>query len=473
MKRTIIILIIILLSILLSILAYNYKFNLQFRVWLLNRLVISRGVLAPNCKWLQISDILIGDDGSGINLYNNYKKKYGDFAESTMYGEKIYVVTNNKYIKIIFDNSPDLFNVGKLKKTFFKSFMSKNVGVSSGCPWKSRRYINEFALNTDKLHQFSSKYNNDIEYELLKWKNKDELNFDNFSEFGNIMVAKIIFNTKKIDDNVFKIFREANNIDVFHNPDFKINPKIYKKYLDTLNYFIDNPNKQSLIKLCIDSLKSNKNIKCPYIIDNRDEIIHQIPHFIFPINSLFITTIPRLLLLLNNHPNSFKKVINEIYSLNDNLNNNDISKKIYNLIFLRKCILETLRLNNPVITTFRKLEKDFKFENKYNFKKGSQFLILNNPVLREKEYFKEPDKFIPYRWNKEMEESYYSISFNQGPQKCPAKELAIYLVQSFIYNFIIIKNIGKTTRLITDKINTDKSPQIINPCKIKIKFNKI
>ena len=69
-----------------------------------------------------------------------------------------------------------------------------------------------------------------------------------------------------------------------------------------------------------------------------------------------------------------------------------------------------------------------------------------------------------------MEKSYYSISFNQGPQRCPAKELAIYLAQSFIYNFITIKNVGRTTRILSKSINTEKSPQIINPCKIQFQF---
>ena len=99
-------------------------------------------------------------------------------------------------------------------------------------------------------------------------------------------------------------------------------------------------------------------------------------------------------------------------------------------------LLETLRLINPLITTFRSLSQDFKFDEKYFFKKGTQFLILNNPVLREKEYYEDPDKFIPDRWTHEMEKSYYAISFGQGPQKCPGKELVIYLAQSFLYNFI-------------------------------------
>ena len=71
-----------------------------------------------------------------------------------------------------------------------------------------------------------------------------------------------------------------------------------------------------------------------------------------------------------------------------------------------------------------------------------------------------------------MEKPYYAISFNQGPQRCPAKELAIYLAQSFIYNLIITKNIDKTTRILSKSINTKKSPQILNPCKIKFKFTK-
>ena len=60
-----------------------------------------------------------------------------------------------------------------------------------------------------------------------------------------------------------------------------------------------------------------------------------------------------------------------------------------------------------------------------------------------------------------MEESYYAISFNQGPQRCPGKELAIYLTQSFIYNFIKIKEIGKTQTLIGKDINTEHITQII------------
>ena len=69
-----------------------------------------------------------------------------------------------------------------------------------------------------------------------------------------------------------------------------------------------------------------------------------------------------------------------------------------------------------------------------------------------------------------MEKSYYAISFNQGPQRCPAKELAIYLIQNFIYNFIKIKEIGIKQSIKYSKINTETIPQVINPCNIKFYF---
>ena len=97
-------------------------------------------------------------------------------------------------------------------------------------------------------------------------------------------------------------------------------------------------------------------------------------------------------------------------------------------------------------------------------------MILNNAILREKVFFKQPNKFIPSRWTSKMEKSMYSVSFNQGPQRCPGKELAIYIAQSFIYNLIKIKKIDSKNKIICKKINTKNISQVINPCNIKFIF---
>ena len=443
--------------IILLLIIYNY--NVQINIWLLNQLVVLRGILAPNCIWFAASDILLPNNETGIKTYNNLKEKYGDFAPTYMFGENLYLVTRDKYIKIILDNSPNLFSVGKLKMAFFQSFMEKNVGVSTGCPWKARRHMNDIALSSDKLHTYADYYNNIMEVQLIKWKNKSKISYTDFNDFGKIMVAKIVFNANYLNDDFFKIFSEVNTTKAFDNSDFKPSQKVYSDYIKVLNHYIDYPKPKSLVELCLT------------VSNNKEEITHQLPHFIFPIVGLFIATIPRLLLLLCNHKKIFKKVIQEIYSLNTSTIVN--CESIYRLTYLRKCILETVRLNNPVTTTFRTLSKDFTFDNKYSFKKGTQFLILNNAVLREKIFFKKPNQFIPSRWSYEMEKSYYAISFNQGPQRCPGKELAIYLTQCFVYNFIKIKQIGISHYISCKKIDCDNISQMLNPCTIKFYFSQI
>ena len=70
-----------------------------------------------------------------------------------------------------------------------------------------------------------------------------------------------------------------------------------------------------------------------------------------------------------------------------------------------------------------------------------------------------------------MEQSYYSISFNQGPQRCPAKELVIFLSQSFIYNLFTIKNINENTKIKINQIDTENIPQITNPFSIHLNIH--
>ena len=69
-----------------------------------------------------------------------------------------------------------------------------------------------------------------------------------------------------------------------------------------------------------------------------------------------------------------------------------------------------------------------------------------------------------------MEKSYYAISFNQGPQRCPAKELVMFLLQSFIYNFFIIKNINMNTIVEINEVDKNNIPQITNPFSFYMKI---
>ena len=90
----------------------------QLQIDIMTHLVINRGVIHVNCIWYRITELFF-KDGSGINIYNRIKSRYGDFKKALVFGKECYLVTNIDHIKIILDNSPDIFNVGELKFTFF------------------------------------------------------------------------------------------------------------------------------------------------------------------------------------------------------------------------------------------------------------------------------------------------------------------------------------------------------------------
>ena len=53
----------------------------HIKVFILNNLIIARGILGPNCYWFNISDKLL-DDGSGINLFYKFRRQQGDVPKT-------------------------------------------------------------------------------------------------------------------------------------------------------------------------------------------------------------------------------------------------------------------------------------------------------------------------------------------------------------------------------------------------------
>lgn len=408
----------------------------NFRINYMVFLFTQRGFLSPNKNWWYITENIL-KDSSGITLFKDMKQKYNDLVPINIGSEKVYLVTDINTVKYILKNSPDLFGVGKFKYDIFKSFMKYNVGVSEGDIWIKRRNFNECVLKTNNKHPYLYIYKNYIINEL---NSKFPKNINDFKNISKSLVAKIVFGFNTIRDDIFEIFDDANSINIVLFGEQKIDKmKLFSLYY-TMIKSIDNGD-YSLIKY---------STLCPYYKSNNKwltELFHQVSHWIFPMIGIFTIHVIRILILISSSPNLQNKL-----------------KKNPKLI--KYCILEGFRLNNAVITTFRTLNQDITIKNK-KYKKGEQFFILNSPFLRDN-IFINPNKFDPYRWNFNLEQSYYNLTFNQGPQKCPGKDLTIDLL--FIYIKKILENTNYKLKVYPE-INTDNVPQMINPFKYNFFYN--
>lgn len=420
----------------------------------LTTVVILRGLVAPNCRYWEVSDQL--EDKSGVRLFEELVQEHKGcpFIPVKMFGKQSYLVTDTRYIEEVLNGSPHTFTVGRFKYRFFQSFMRFNVGVSTGCPWERRRKLNEHVLQLNSKHENACVYDRHIASILASAG--PPANFDEFLAVSQRIATRIVFGQARVSKPIFDVLTYANTTEMFEKKDFKIPKRLYDPYMGYMKKMITSATDQSLVGLAREQYRK--------LGLSQMELVHQIPHWVFPIASSIHTTCTRLLLLLGNHADILRKVRAEITSTYDP---NDCTS-IYSLKYLRKCILEVLRLNNNVVSLFRTLTEDYTFAGDlHTFRKGTQFLILTNPILRNAKYFAHPDEFIPDRWTWQAEHSKYAaISFSRGPQSCPGKDLMLFIVASFIVH--LHERTGLHFKTAT--IQTNDISHAINPCKISVHY---
>jgi hypothetical protein len=401
---------------------------------------LNRGIISQNCFWWTINDYL--PDATGTEVYSRLKSR-GRFVELNIFGQPIYLLSKIEDIGELLELSPNPFGPGKFKANFFSTFIPQNVGIAVNPEWKYKREYNDKVLETDKIHQYNDIFAEYIQEIFYKERPK---NFEEFTEVTRQLTSKIIFGTYEYNPIIYKIFKQA---DSFLSARFNVNtvnPSDLQKYREYLIYELENPKENTLLEL------GNKYHKLLPL----DSVIDQIPHWIFPIAGLFSVNLPRLLVLLINHPEDLQIVINEIQQGNYRKKEN----------YIRNCILELFRLNNAVNSTFRGLTEPFRFQgSNQTFPAGTQFVFFNNPVLRD--LFEQPNQFIPSRWNFELENSIFALMFNQGNQRCPGKELVISLLTSGLVIYLKMSNYSLQTNI---KLNKEFIPYILNPCTISF-FN--
>ena len=363
-----------------------------------------------------------------IKMHRELNKKYGKLVLT-------YIVTKSKnyYIldaslakKILYD-SPELFEAGKIKEDFFKTFMPYNLGISkcpkiTNCPWKKRRTFNEKVLGTNKINPFFLCIQDIIEKNI---KNP-LLNIDDFKQISFKIVSDIIYGSNGENTKLLKQFVKETNMGTnIMKSDF------YKKYIRHLHKSYKTAPECSLLYFA--NMYKNDNLE---IIDN------QIPHWFGPFIFMISFLIPTLLCIILNYKDVYNKLINEI--------SNDYFDIYSKESYLHYCVIEHIRLFNTInINIQRTVNKDMNFDG-INFTKDDQIFILFSSILRNEKEFKNPDQFIPDRWVTQKIEN-QNIVFGVGPQQCPSKQISPFLYKIIIRHLLLSFNYSNVTPKLYNK----------------------
>ncbi len=363
----------------------------------------------------KLLDIFI-DDSILIKMHRKLNKKYGKAVMTYIIGlkEHYYILDVNLSKKIL-NKSPEIFESGKIKEDFFNKIMPNNLGISkcrtkSKCPWKKRRIFNEKVLGTNNISPVFLHIINIVKKNILI----PPVNIDDFKEISFKIVAKMIYGKNNDNEKILKEFQKLaeNDINV-------VKTNFYKKYIKHLHKSYKTAPKSTLL-----------NLADEYKADDLKIIDDQIPHWFGPFIFIISFLIPNFLCIILNYKDVYNKIMKEISDINFDI----YSKKSY----LHFCVIEHIRLFNTInINIPRTVNKDIILEN-IKFKKGDQIFMLFSSILRDEKEFKNPDMYIPERWEDRSIEN-QNIVFGVGPQQCPSIQITPFLYKSIIRHLLSFK----------------------------------
>ena len=184
---------------------------------------------------------------------------------------------------------------------------------------------------------------------------------------------------------------------------------------------------QDLLRLMLEVHDENAETKSNAYLNN-DEIVGSIISFIsagYETTSNALSYTAYLLALNPTIQDKLIREINEYYEMNPGCSLYDAAD---NIEYVSVVLYESLRLFPPIPRATRDCSQTCAVTDELIVKKGTMIIFAIHVLHRNAEYWSNPDKFDPERFNPHNEQSYPTFAylpFGEGPRQCIGKRLAL------------------------------------------------
>jgi cytochrome P450 family 26 subfamily A len=198
-----------------------------------------------------------------------------------------------------------------------------------------------------------------------------------------------------------------------------------------------------------------------------DEIKDNILLLIFAGHDTSSSTLTVLLKFLAENPHCYNEVLREQLEIAGSKEAGSLLgwEDLQRMKYSWKAVQEALRLLPPVQGTFREAIKDFTYGG-FTIPKGWKIYWTVNSTHRKSEYFNNPDKFDPSRFEGRGPPPYTFVPFGGGPRMCPGNEFARMEILVFLHN--AVKSFKWNLVDPGEKMSMDPRPIPVNGLLIKL-----
>ncbi|KAL5995038.1 hypothetical protein ACLOJK_025096 [Asimina triloba] len=189
------------------------------------------------------------------------------------------------------------------------------------------------------------------------------------------------------------------------------------------------------------------------------EILDNMVLLLFAGHDTTTCAITFLVKFLAHRPDVYEQVYKEQMEIakskgeGDHLNWEDILK----MKFSWNVACESMRLQPPVGGGFREAISDFTYAG-FTIPKGWKISWSPYTTSKSEEYFPEPQKFDPWRFERDSPIPYTFIPFGGGPRMCPGKEFARLEILVFLHN--VVKRFKWEAIIPDEEIKLDMMPYL-------------
>jgi cytochrome P450 len=311
------------------------------------------------------------------------------------------------------ESSPDPFaSDPDGKRKGMVAFQPDALTISRGDEWRNRREFTEAVLQTGAaMHGLADGFAAVAREEVgaLIGETAGELAWDGWQRAFRRMARRVILGDAARDDEwlteeLAAMMDEANGM-----PDRT--SERYPAFVERLGEYVRAADPQALVGL-FDGAPS----------DSRTKPEGQIVHWLFATHDTLAINSFRALAAILSHPRQRGKVLDEVGALGDEPDGTQVES----LTYLEACLEEAMRLwpTTPMLSRVTLSETDWQGT---TVPAGTQVLIVNTFLHRDRERLDYADRFLPEAWiDGDAAERWEFNHFSRGPQGCPGAGLALF-----------------------------------------------